>query len=391
MEHNRNLQRWDNMQKIFVSYSRKDIDFARKLAGDLEKAGYDVWWDISDLRGGDDWVRTIPTAIETSQFVLVVLSPNSVASEWVEKEYTQALGLRKKIIPVMFESCNVPFALNTINYANFSLGEYEENFKNLLGALGYKGEPPEVAPFRKSTLFIPQGILKFVIPVILGIILLFAVVFTIQPKPVVTPTITPSIPPSVTTTSTPEPATLTVTVTASPTPTKTESPTPTKPTLTAAPTKRPFETLGFCVLTLPDVHAINVRSGPGTYYIPIGDPLRVGRCLTFWAINEDGTWFLVANDQTDPAMQQYEGGWIRRDLLIPVDLTGPINLPVVTLTPTPTSTLTPTITPTSTSSSTPTITPSPTATDTPTPTSTDTSTPTLTPSPEPTETDTPTP
>jgi hypothetical protein len=77
------------MQKIFISYSRKDTDFVRKLAGDFEKAGYDVWWDITDLRGGDDWVRQIPAAIESSQFIVVVLSPNSVASEWVEKEYTR--------------------------------------------------------------------------------------------------------------------------------------------------------------------------------------------------------------------------------------------------------------------------------------------------------------
>ena len=77
------------MTQLFISYSRKDIAFARRLAGDLEKAGYAVWWDITDLRGGDDWVRQIPAAIESSQFIVVVLSPNSVASEWVEKEYTR--------------------------------------------------------------------------------------------------------------------------------------------------------------------------------------------------------------------------------------------------------------------------------------------------------------
>jgi len=78
------------MQKIFISYSRKDIDFAKKLAGDLEKADYDVWWDITDLRGGDDWVRTLPAAIQASQSFIIVLTPNSVESEWVQKEYTQA-------------------------------------------------------------------------------------------------------------------------------------------------------------------------------------------------------------------------------------------------------------------------------------------------------------
>src|ERR1051326_1339142 len=108
------------MQRLLISYSRKDMDFVRKLAGDLEKAGYDVWWDITDLYGGDDWIRVIPAAIAESQFVIVVLSPNSVLSEWVEKEYTQALSLHKKIIPIMLTTCNVPFALNTINYVNFS-------------------------------------------------------------------------------------------------------------------------------------------------------------------------------------------------------------------------------------------------------------------------------
>src|SRR5512134_2971636 len=98
------------MQKLFISYSRKDIDFVRKLAGDLEKADYDVWWDITDLRGGDEWVTRIASAIEASESVIVVLSPNSIQSEWVRKEYTQAIGLHKRIIPIMFTPSPVPFA-----------------------------------------------------------------------------------------------------------------------------------------------------------------------------------------------------------------------------------------------------------------------------------------
>src|SRR5512138_422067 len=101
------------MEKIFISYSRKDKDFARRLAGDLEKAGYDVWWDLTDLRGGDDWPRAIPAAIEGSDKFIIVLSPDSVVSDWVEKEYTHALSLRKKVIPILLKPSSVPFALNT--------------------------------------------------------------------------------------------------------------------------------------------------------------------------------------------------------------------------------------------------------------------------------------
>lgn len=108
------------MPKVFISYSRKDMDFARKLADDLEKAGFDVWWDISDLKGGDDWVRTIPSAIEASQYFIILLSPDSVASQWVEREYLHALNLRLKVIPLLIRPCSVPFALANINYIDFT-------------------------------------------------------------------------------------------------------------------------------------------------------------------------------------------------------------------------------------------------------------------------------
>jgi hypothetical protein len=384
------VKRWEIMQKIFVSYSRKDTDFVRKLAGDLEKAGYDVWWDLTDLRGGEDWIRRIPAAIEESQFVIVVLSPSSVISEWVEKEYTQALSLRKKIIPIMLTPINVPFALNTINYLNFAIGIYEDNFKNLLSALGFTGKPPTVTPFRRAQTPLPIW-MRYAIPAFIGIVILLALLL-FRPKPE-TPLPTPTSVPTSTATATLKPFTATPSATETPsftaTPTTSPTLTPTKPTTVPSPTKTPFETLSFCVLSVKDFPAINVRSGPATYYPTVGEGLRVGRCLAFSAIiiNERGeTWLLVANNQNDPDMLQYEGGWIRRDLLIPEDLTGPINLPLVTLTPTPTITLTPT------PSFTPTKTPSPTATDTPTPTPTDTptSTPTFTPSSTPTETDTPT-
>jgi hypothetical protein len=374
------------MQQIFISYSRKDIGFARKLAGDLEKAGYDVWWDISDLRGGDDWVRVIPAAIESSQYVIIVLSPNSVESEWVRKEYTQALSLRKKIIPIMLAATGVPFALNTINYVNFTSGEYVDNLKNLLTALGYTGEPP-VQP-RKHLLLLPSALRQYAIPIIIGIVILLAVVLILflSPTPPVTPTPTPSFLPPTTPemTLTPEPDTATPSSTASSTATLTPTTTltsTTSPTLTPSPTNPTFDMLLHCVNSLY-ANTINVRSGPGTNYAPLGDPLPVKQCLNFSARNEEGTWLQIAPFQTDPTLQQYIGGWIFRDLL-GLGLTGPIDLPAVTLTSTPTPSETPTITPTFTRTSTPTAsdTPTLTPTHTPPPTDTETATPTETPTP----------
>jgi hypothetical protein len=385
------------MQRIFISYSRKDSAFVRRLAGDLEKAGYDVWWDVSDLRGGDDWPRVIPTAIESSDYVIVVLSPNAVISEWVEKEYTQALALHKKIIPIMLARSSVPFALNTINYVNFSTGDYADNLKKLLTALGYTGEAPVGRP--TPAISFPTALRIAVIGiVILGLVLLLARALIFSPEPVVTPSPTLDRPTSFPTV-TREPATSTVsatiTLTVSPTSTLTETPTP-RPTSTPSPTSPPFELLlKICLDVALDVHNVNVRSGPGTNFAPLGEPLAVlddagqNVCLWFRARSEDDLWLLVAPNQTDPALRQYEGGWIRRDLL-GIILMGPLPpsllvLPAITLTPTPapsetptasvTPSRTPTFTPTPSLTLTPTETPSLTATETDTPTPSDTPTP----------------
>lgn len=383
------------MHKIFISYSRKDIDFVRKLAGDLEKAGYDVWWDITDLRGGDEWVTRIAAAIDASQTVLVVLSPNSIQSEWVRKEYTEAIGLHKRIIPIMFTPCPVPFALNTINYVNFTSDEYQDNFATLLSALGYTDEPPTVTPFKRVQSAFPSW-MRYGIPAIILIVIVWFVFLRPGPDTPL-PTPEPSATASATSTSTPEPFTDTPSVTPSATITLTA--TATRPTSTPTVTIEVLESLPFCISR--DIArrftAIYVRTGPDDTYPPFDEGLLTKnprtqnpQCLTFSAISEDGLWLLIANDQTDPEIQKFEGGWIRRDLLV-AGVGGSVNLPVVTLTSTPKPSDTPTITPTFTRTPSPTLTPSSTPSDTPTASATpsQTFTPTETETSTPTETATP--
>ena len=374
------------MAKLFISYSRKDIGFVRKLAGDLEKAGYDVWWDLTDLRGGDDWLRVIPSAIETSDFIIVVLSPNSVISDWVKKEYTQALASGKKIIPLMLARANVPFALNTINYVDFTSDDYAANLKNLLDALNYTGDLPVT-----TTAAIPLMLRKYAIPILIATGFLLAILSTLVLTPLVVTTATPSnIPPTATETvratatatrevDTPTPTvspSATASATLSPTITVTHSLTPTQPSVTPSSTKQPFRSIELCIKKI-DARTINVRSGPSSELYPITGSIPVESCLLFSAvhINAKGeTWLQVASGQPDPEIRELAGGWVSATLL-DIDLTEPVPLPVVTLTPTPTPSDTPTMTPTFTR------TPSATPTETPLPAETDTETPTETPTP----------
>lgn len=371
--------------QVFISYSRKDIKFARRLAADLEEAGYSVWWDVSDLKGGDDWVRFIPAAIQASQYFVVLLSPDSIQSEWVAKEYSYALRLRKKVVPAMIRPCDVPFALNTINYVDFVQEEYANALNKLIVALD--GVPLPVAPvtgWQKLARNLPPvfgryPLLSVAIVIVLLAILLFPLLRPSSPPPAPatnTPTTTASVPPTPTDSDTETPTltpSLTATVTFTPTLSATPSITPTK---SPVPANIVLPTV--CVRpTQPDVQAVYVRTGPGIDrgVLPGAPAIDVGECPLIGGQNEANTWLMIAYSQTATEYVPYEGGWVSKELF---DLSVPVIIPEITLTPTPTITLTPTITPTFT------FTPSP------TPTETFTSTPSRTPTATATETLTPT-
>jgi WD40 repeat protein len=93
------------MKRVFISYSRKNVDFAERLARDLSDAGLDVWIDIRKIQAGDSWRDEIFKGINNSEMMVVCLSPDSVASEWVRREIFLARSQHRFIIPVMVKDC----------------------------------------------------------------------------------------------------------------------------------------------------------------------------------------------------------------------------------------------------------------------------------------------
>lgn len=120
------------MSKVFISYSRQDLNFVQGFAQTLMSNGVDVWWDLSSLQGGDNWTNEIPQAIENSEICIVVLSPNAVKSEWVQKEYTYALNQQKRIIPVLYQACKIPFALVNINFIDLQGVNYHKGLEQIV-------------------------------------------------------------------------------------------------------------------------------------------------------------------------------------------------------------------------------------------------------------------
>lgn len=130
---------------IFISHSHLDDSFGLQLANDLRQAfkgGPDtVWYDSSGgLQGGDEWWDKIRLQIEQRPIFLVVLSPASMDSVYVNREISMAMvqdPQRIRIVPVLHQPCNIRGDLKPIQYISFAApNTYEQGLEELLGALG---------------------------------------------------------------------------------------------------------------------------------------------------------------------------------------------------------------------------------------------------------------
>jgi hypothetical protein len=75
----------------FISHSSKDAEFLRRLYADLQSAGVRSWYAVEDLKIGDKFRDRIDESVRLHDKLLLVLSENSVSSQWVEKEVETAL------------------------------------------------------------------------------------------------------------------------------------------------------------------------------------------------------------------------------------------------------------------------------------------------------------
>lgn len=80
----------------FISYSNRDEEFAKQLYDDLQNNGVRCWFAPEDMKIGDQIRPRIDQEIRLRDKLLVVLSENSVKSEWVGDEVEAALEEESK-------------------------------------------------------------------------------------------------------------------------------------------------------------------------------------------------------------------------------------------------------------------------------------------------------
>ena len=90
------------MAEIFLSYSRRDQDFVKKLHDYLISDSRDVWVDWESIPLTADWFEEIKAGIEGADAFLFVISPDSVRSEVCAAEIEHALNMNKRFVPLLY-------------------------------------------------------------------------------------------------------------------------------------------------------------------------------------------------------------------------------------------------------------------------------------------------
>jgi hypothetical protein len=86
---------------VFISHSSRDAWIAKMMAEKVSTLGAEVWLDVKDLEGGDVITQKILDGLDACQEALVLVSPNSVGSQWVLFEIGAVWGQHKRITPIL--------------------------------------------------------------------------------------------------------------------------------------------------------------------------------------------------------------------------------------------------------------------------------------------------
>jgi hypothetical protein len=145
--------------KAFISHSSIDKPFVERLATDLRtREGIDAWLDKWEILPGDRIPEKLEEGLSNAGILVLVLSPDSVNSQWVSYEKDAWLTAQvneekrarqesrtpsRRLIPVLYKDCEKPFFLESFLHVSINDENYEEGFQQLIrGMRGESGKPP---------------------------------------------------------------------------------------------------------------------------------------------------------------------------------------------------------------------------------------------------------
>lgn len=107
----------------FISYSRRDLPFVRRLGEALRGAGRAPWVDLEGIEPSQAWLEKLHSAIDAAPAFIFVLSPEAVGSRYCHEEVQRAEDGKKKLIPLLHrpvDPVKVPPALARLQWIPFT-------------------------------------------------------------------------------------------------------------------------------------------------------------------------------------------------------------------------------------------------------------------------------
>ena len=123
------------MPTVFISHSNQDSALTLRLVQRLKRAGFAVWVDFENIRGGADWLCEIQAGIKRCDAIIVLLTKAALKSRWVERECLYAFQLRKPVLTALLDDLPLPLHLVNIQYCDLR-GDFDAGAACLADALG---------------------------------------------------------------------------------------------------------------------------------------------------------------------------------------------------------------------------------------------------------------
>src|SRR5215470_7480276 len=122
---------------VFLTYSSADKDKAERIFQELEHRDIKVWLDAYELSFGDSLIERMKNAISASDYIVVMLSRNSVRSYWMSHELGHYLSdfSRRDItlLPVRVDDCEIPVSLSKYRFLDLR-DDFEKGIEKLVNS-----------------------------------------------------------------------------------------------------------------------------------------------------------------------------------------------------------------------------------------------------------------
>ena len=127
------------MSSLFISYSRKDTQAARKLTDAFKRENLDYWIDWEGIPPTVDWWKEIEKGIEEADIFIFLISPDSARSKVCNQEISHAIKNAKRMIPIVVRDITEEERPSELSHLNFTFlretDSFDVNFKKLLTAI----------------------------------------------------------------------------------------------------------------------------------------------------------------------------------------------------------------------------------------------------------------